>query len=130
MSSTPKKAAPIYLISSSSQLKLKSVTSNTNNSSLNLTTTKRSMSIRNLSKRTNRSRIALTTKIIIPGNSITLIVRVERSKRLISLNKHIRLYKSLSTVAGVNGGGQDVFKVVVEDVAGAEADGGEARRDV
>jgi hypothetical protein len=114
-----KKVAPV-------RLELESVTSSANNSSLNLTTTKSSIRIRNLSQRTNRSSIALTTKIIIPSNSVTLVIRVQRSKRLLSLNKHIRLYKSLSTIAGVNGGRQDVFKVVVEDVAGAEADGGEA----
>jgi hypothetical protein len=111
-------------------LKLESVASNTNNSSLNLTTTKSSVRVRNLSQSTNGSLVLLTTEVIILGNSIALIVRVQRSKRLLSLDKHIRLYKSLSTIAGVDGRGKDIFKVVIEDVAGTEADGGETGGDV
>jgi hypothetical protein len=114
----------------SSHLELKSVASNTNNSSLNLRTSQNSVRIRNLSQSSNRSFVLLTTKIIILGNSKSLIIRVERGKRLLSLDKHIGLYKSLSTIAGVDGRGKDIFKIVVEDVAGTEADGGEAGRDV
>jgi hypothetical protein len=36
----------------------------------------------------------------------------------------------LSTIAGVDGRGKHIFKVVVEDVASTEADGGEAGGDV
>jgi hypothetical protein len=114
----------------SPHLELKSVTSNTNNSSLDLSTTKSSIGVRNLSKGTNRSLVLLAAEIVILGNSIPLIVRVQRSKRLLSLDKYIRFYKSLSTITGVDGGGKHVLKVIVEDVAGAEADGGEAGRDV
>lgn len=122
--------APAHLINSSSRLELKSVTSSANNGSLDLGATKSSVRVRNLGQSTSRSSVLLTTKVVVLGNSVALVVRVERSKRFLSLDKDVRLDKSLSTVTGVNSGRQDVFKVVVEDVAGTEADGREAGRDI
>ena len=49
---------------------------------------------------------------------------------MLSLHKDVGLDKSLSTVASVNSRGQDVLKVVVEDVASAETDGRETGRNV
>jgi len=125
-----KNAAPAPLISLSPRLELESVTSSANNGSLNLRATKSSVRVRNLGQSASRSSVLFTTKVIVLCNSVTLVVRVERSKRLLSLSKDVGLDKSLSTVASVNGGRKDVLEVVVEDVASAEADRGKTRRDV
>jgi hypothetical protein len=122
--------APVHLVDSSSCLELKSVTSSANNGSLDLGATKSSVRVRNLGQSTSGSSVLLTTKVIVLGNGVTLIVRVERSKRLLSLDEDVGLNESLSTVTGVDSGRQDILKVVVEDVAGTEADGGETGRNV
>jgi hypothetical protein len=122
--------APVHLVDSSSCLELKSVTSSANNGSLDLGATKSSVRVRNLGQSTSGSSVLLTTKVIVLGNGVTLIVRVERSKRLLSLDEDVGLNESLSTVTGVDSGRQDILKVVVEDVAGTEADGRETGRNV
>jgi hypothetical protein len=122
--------APVHLVDSSSCLELKSVTSSANNGSLDLGATKSSVRVRNLGQSTSGSSVLLTTKVIVLGNGVALVVRVERGKRLLSLDKDVGLNESLSTVTGVNGGGQDFLEIVVENVAGTEANGRETGRDV
>jgi hypothetical protein len=103
--------APVHLVDSSSCLELKSVTSSANNGSLDLGATKSSVRVRNLGQSTSGSSVLLTTKVIVLGNGVTLIVRVERSKRLLSLDEDVGLNESLSTVTGVDSGRQDMWPV-------------------
>lgn len=59
-----------------------------------------------------------------------MVIRVERGNRLLGLDEDVGLDENLSTVTSVDSGREDVLVVVVEDVAGTEADGRKTGRDV
>ena len=113
-----------------SRLELEGVTGSANNGSLDLGATKSGVGVRNLGKSASRSLVLLTTKVVVLDNSVTLVIRVERGNRLLGLDEDIGLDENLSTITSVDSGREDVLVVVVEDVAGTEADGRKTGRDV
>jgi len=117
---------------SKSYLQLKSVSSNANNSTLDLGRADKRVLVRNvrLGDRALRSIVGRTTKVDIVDRDATSLLGVLGDESLLGAGESSRLNKNLSTHARVNTSNADILVVVVEDVDETEADGRGTRSNV
>ena len=109
--------------------KSKSVTSNANNSSLNLGTSKSSVLVRHGGQSTLGRSDSSSTQVQVLGDGETIVIRVERANGVLDADEDAGFDEDLGAVAGVDAGGLGV-EVAVEDVTSAEAERRSARVDV
>ena len=113
-------------------LQLEGVSSNTNNSALDLGRTDKRVFVRNvrLGDRALGSIVGRTTKVDIVNRDRSSLLGVLGDESLLGAGESSRLNKDLSTHARVDTSDADILVVVVEDVDETEADGRSARSNV
>lgn len=112
----------------STSTKSKSVTSSTNNSSLDISRSKQGILIRNSisGKSSLRSIISTVSQIHIISIGIASRVRIVGRDGFLRVDKDRAFDEYLGALASVYARGEDVVVVAVDDVDGAEADRGGA----
>lgn len=102
------------------------MTSGTNHRALDLSRSQQTVAIRHRRQSSGESGVRPVAKVIVVGNSISAVGRVERllaTRKCVGLNKHLGAIASVDSIV-------DIEEVAVVDVARTETNGWCARVDV